>query len=250
MDEAQGLAGLIAEGHRSGVLIDGLGALPAPPDVAAAMKVQAQVAEALGESVAGWKVGITPEGEGLAAPLFSRLLFDSPASRPLGRDGILGIEVEVALRLGRDLEQGREAPSPEALFGAAASVVAGIEIVASRFRDQPSLPFTAHLADNLANAGYVVGGGAPGGKLIDLAALHCRVEIGGELAFDAVQDHPQGDPLVPLAAWAAAPAHPLGGMRAGQIVTLGTLCGLLPVTAPGPVRATVEGIGSIALDFT
>jgi len=240
------LAGLIAEGHRSGAPIDGLGEVSAPADNAAALAVQAAVARSLGESVAGWKIGSSPAGA-FAAPLFSRLLYESPASRPLGRNGILGIEVEVALRLGRDLV---EAEPAEALLAAAESVLAGIEIVESRFRDQPSLPFTAHLADNLANGGYVTGGSVPGGAPIDLAGLRCRVEIDGAVVFDAIQAHPQGDPLVPLAAWAAAPAHPLGTARAGQIVTLGTLCGLLPVAGPCRIRASVENIGSVALDLT
>ena len=64
---------------------------------------------------------------------------------------------------------------------------------------------------------------------------------------DAVGGHPQGDPYAPLVAWANAQCDRLGGLRAGQIVTTGTLTPPRPVDRPCRVRATIEGVGDVAL---
>ena len=39
----------------------------------------------------------------------------------------------------------------------------------------------------------------------------------------------------------------LGGLRAGHIVTTGSVCGVLPVTGPGRYTAEIEGLGTVDL---
>ena len=52
-----------------------------PADYAAAMRIQREVTRALGATVAGWKVGFSPEGVPVAGPLYASVVRAEPGSR-------------------------------------------------------------------------------------------------------------------------------------------------------------------------
>ena len=80
---------------------------------------------------------------------------------------------------------------------------------------------------------------APAGTDITFSAK--RSDAGGERP---------GDPLTPMINWANAPLDRLGGMKAGHIVTLGSLTPMKEVTAPMKLAAELEGFGRISVDLT
>src|SRR6516225_6014835 len=102
------LVAQLAAAHRDGERIPYDEAL-APRDLAAAYGAQARVAETLGAEVAGWKVGIRPDGTPMAAPIYAHLGRTSGASWPIPAEGALIVEVELAFRLDDDLPA-REKP--------------------------------------------------------------------------------------------------------------------------------------------
>lgn len=216
-----------------------------PLDHAAAMAVQAEVTGALGESVGGWKVGIGGDGIPFAAPLYSGALIASPARVPLG-DYVL-IEMEIAFRLKRDLPPGDYAR--DAILAACDQVVAGIEVLRGRFGEPPAVPFLAFLADNGANLAYVIGGAAGALRTLDLTALPCRLAIGGKVVHDGV-GHPHGDPIEPIRRYLAKSNDRLGGLRAGQIVTTGSLNTPVRVETPALVEVDIGGVGRAVLQLS
>jgi 2-keto-4-pentenoate hydratase len=241
MDRGQDLAARLVEARKSGAQV-ALDPALAPADIEAAMAVQAEVARRLGETVGGWKVAIA-EGRPVAAPLFASLVGPSGTTRSFG-PALAGLEVEVAVRLARDVPAGA---GRDAVLAAVDQVLVGIEIVESRWRDRTGAPFAANVADNMANGYYVTGDRRGPEALRDLSGLQCRLTLDEETLFEGPAEHGSGDPLVPLVAYAAAPYDGLGGFRAGQIVTTGTLCGLVPVPRPGRVRAVLSGLGEASL---
>ncbi|HVL70507.1 MAG TPA: fumarylacetoacetate hydrolase family protein [Beijerinckiaceae bacterium] len=244
MDRGEELAQRLVEARRAGRRIE-LDPALAPADEDAAMAVQAAVVRRLGERVGGWKVTIA-NGSPIAAPLFASLVGENGTSRPF-HEALAGLEVEVAVRLSRDVAPGA---GRDAVLSAVDQVLVGIEIVESRWRDRTGVPFPANLADNLANGYYVAGARRGPEALGALAALHCRLTLDDEVLFDGPAAHGNGDPLAPLLAYAAAPYDRLGGFAAGQIVTTGTLCGLVPVSRPGRVRAALSGLGEASLELS
>lgn len=231
------LAALVIEAHRTGEpIVDP----PVPADRAAAMDCQAEVAAAVG-AVAGWKVAVPPQGP-VAAPLLLPLICPDGSDRPYA-DG-LAIEVEIACRLAADVPAGADRRAVEA---AVDSLLLGIELIRPRLADAGRAPFSVFLSDNLGNAGYVVGPDIAPGPSIDPGGRRCRVTLDGAVLFDAPAAHPQGDVLAPLVAWAAAPNDRLGGLRRGQIVTTGSLCGVVTVPGPGLLAAEIDGFGSIRI---
>jgi len=217
-----------------------------PPDHAAAMAVQAEVTGALGESVGGWKVGIGGDGIPFAAPLYSSALIASPARVPLG-DYVL-IEMEIAFRLQRDLPPGDYAR--DAILAACDQVIAGIEVLRGRFGEPPAAPFLAFLADNGANLAYVTGSATGALRTLDLTALPCRLTIGSELVQEKIGGHPQGDPIEPIRRYLAQSNDRLGGLRAGHVVTTGSLNKPVRVAAPARVEVDIAGIGRATLELS
>jgi 2-keto-4-pentenoate hydratase len=231
------LAQRLLDAHKSGAEVVGA---PSPANVAAAMAEQRALATALGAGVDGWKVAIHPEAGPIAAPLLSHLVRTSSASWPYA-DGIL-IEIEIAVRLARDLPP--MAYTRHAIIDAIGSVSVGVELVRSRLA--PGAPFLSFLADNLGNAGYVVGAATPWTDF-DPATLRCSLAIDGNRIQDAPCVHPQNDILAPLVAYAARPNDRLGGLKAGQIVTTGSLCGAIPLPRSGRLIAEIDCLGTVEI---
>ena len=241
------LVDILVSGHRSLQQ-----AAPAPEleprDIAQAYATQAAVATALHATVGGWKVGMRPDGTAMAAPLYASLMRGNGATWTLpGNGNPLVAEVEVAFRLDRDLPP-RTAPYSRADIAAAvAQVVVGIELVRGRFGGTAVPPFHTLLADNVVNAGYIAGDSRQGLGTLDVARLRCRYALDGKPVHDGVGGHPQDDPFAPIVACANAGNLPLGGLRAGQLITTGTLVPPFKLTAPVAIAAELEGVGSVTL---
>ena len=124
------------------------------------------------------------------------------------------------------------------------TVFCGVELVWSRFANVDDVPFVSRVADSFSNGTYTIGSGVTSFAGLDLATLPCRLTIAGSVANDRRGGHANGDPMTPLVAWANVQADHLGGMRAGQFLTLGTLNTPVPVSGAAEIEATLEGIGA------
>jgi 2-keto-4-pentenoate hydratase len=243
--ETDRMAAALARAHESGQRVPHP-AISAPASAKSAMRIQALVQELLARPVGGWKVAIGPEKRPVAAPLLD--MQDGPADIILLPN--FTIEVELAVRLGKDLPK-RETGSYQRsdIVGAIESVVLGIEVIGGRFDDAANVPFLSFLADNLGNRAYVVGDRLPLSAIDQVGDMACHVTLDGLSLHHAPASHPAGDPLLPLLAYANEQSDCLGGLRAGQIVTTGTLCGVLPVKAPGLLEARLGEIGQVSIRF-
>ncbi len=244
-DPAAPLVARLAAAQRSGERIRYDEAL-APHDLAAAYAAQAQLALALGAKVAGWKVGIRPDGTPMAAPIYEHLVHTSGAIRSIPGAGPLVVEVELALRLDDDLPARAEPYTRDEVADAVGEVLIGIEFIHWRFATDVPPPFLGLLVDNLGNAGYVTGDATRDFRSLDLSRRRCRVSIDAALMHDRIGGHPQGDPFAPVIACLGQGLLGLGGLRAGQFVTTGSLITPLRAERRTVVRAELEGIGTVA----
>lgn len=223
----------------------------APASLADAMAVQQEVALAIGASVAGWKVGYAPDGVPVAAPIYAKAMHASGDRVPIGPSGKSGIEVELALRLGGDLP-----PRPGRLYGradildACEALLMGVEIVAGRLPEPPKPPFLALLADNSSNGAFVRGREVRDFRGLELSQLRCKLALNGEKTHEGVGGHAKGDPLLAVIDYVNRPCDMLGGLKAGQIVTTGTLSGCPYVEGAVKIFAELEGLGEIAFEIT
>jgi 2-keto-4-pentenoate hydratase len=218
----------------------------APEDVAAGYAAQLEVAAALGAvPPAGFKIGATTKQMqaylGLTGPAAGFVpeagLQRSPAAFRFAELIAPGAECEVGLRLGSDLPAG---PCTRAQAATAvAEVFAAIEIVEKRYNDLAALGTPTLIADQVFHRAGVLGQPAAGWRGADLGAIRGRVTVDGVLRAEGVGADLLGHPFEALAWLAASPAAAVfGGLRAGQVVFLGSVTP--PIWLDGPCTVAVE----------
>ena len=221
---------------------------PAPATLAEAFEISRGVAQEFRAEVAGWKVGNAPDGTPVAAPMYAAGFQPSGTSWTMQRGLPMIPEIEIAVRLGQDVpSRPGKVYSRDELLDACSEVLVGIEIVERRLPLQ-GIPFPLNLADDLGNKGYVVGASVKDFRKLDLSNLHCRFVMGDTVTTDRKGGHGKGDPMVPFIDWANAQQDLHGGMKAGQVITLGSLNVIVVMHEPGALRGEIEGIGAVALD--
>jgi 2-keto-4-pentenoate hydratase len=230
--------------------LDGLPSALRPADAAAAFAIQDAVMALLGERAGGWKVGLAPGAAPSCAPLFASLIHASPLEIPAAEVPMLGVEAEIAVRLGRDLPP-RDRPYDRAdVLAAIDAACPAIEIVHSRLQGFLKAAPEDKLADNVGNGAFVHGAPVTDWQRLDLSALRVRLELGGKTLVDKVGGCPSGDPLVAVVWLANHLTGRCGGLKAGQIVTTGSCVGM-PFAQPGDTaRASFDGLGAVQVTFT
>lgn len=222
------------------------------PDADAAYAVQAGVAEALGwfadlpagDAPRHWKSGGPSRQATLThAPLPPRGVW---ASGTDARDWPFhwrGIEAEVALRLGEDIDAARAASlDPSRAASLVDAMCVSIELVDSRWSEARDAPALAKLADLQSHGALVLGEWQPFAAR-DWSAQRCRLTLGegAPMAFQGT--HSLGDPAFVLPSWLRHATRDGATLRAGTVVTTGTWCGLPLAAAGDRVVAEFPGIG-------
>ena len=219
-----------------------------PADHAGAYAIQAQVAKLTGNGVAGWKTGFAPQGQGIAiaGPLFSGDTRPNGGAYRLAKGAWVIVEVELAIRLARDLPKG-PVYSIDDILEATDEVLTAIELVGTRYADFDAPPFEAKLADNLNNAGFVAGSGRRDVRAVARSGMALKLWRDGALIADHEARHNDGEPLLAVAAFASQQPDHLGGLKAGHYVTTGSLNKLLKIDGPAEFKAELGGIGHVSL---
>jgi 2-keto-4-pentenoate hydratase len=231
--------------HKSGkrIAVDEDARALARDDAKAVMQT---VAKGLGQTPAGWKVAVI-DGTPAYAPMFAKDIRPSGAHFPMIEEGYL-IEIEVALKLAHDLPHRDTAYSRSEIEAACGEWVVGIELIGSRLKKSPGeAPFPAWLADSMGNAAYVTGPSVAFSAIKDGSVLPVTWWLDGVVKEDKIGGHPQNDPILPILLNANAPDDLLGGFKAGQIITTGSLTVPTLITGKGHVEAEIKGIGRVTL---
>jgi 2-keto-4-pentenoate hydratase len=212
-----------------------------------AFETQARVAQTLGPTV-GWKVGRkSPSALPAYAPLFERRLFKS--GDHIGRDEFQTweIEAELIFRLDRDLPPRETAYSRADLAEAAGAVIAGFEILDSRYAAWPELPAPLLLADFLSHGAMVLGTESPLPTPAVFDSIPVSIAIDGQVVIEHRNGNPVGD-VLDLAAWLANERAAEGpGLHKGELVTTGSYTGMYRLAPGRQAVATFAGIGNVSI---
>jgi 2-keto-4-pentenoate hydratase len=223
---------------------------PGPERAEDAYKVQDAVARHMGP-VAGWKVGAKAPGQiPNAAPLLAALVRPSPADWPSSSLHMIGIEAELAFRLGRDVAP-RDVPvGRDEVWAAVESVHAAVEIVDTRLTGWREADRLWVLADNQSNGGFVYDPRGVALPAASLADAPVRLVVDGRTLVEGRGGNPAGDPAW-LVEWLVDHcARHRGGLRAGTFITTGSCTGM-PFVEPGAVvEATFDGVGTVTVSFS
>ena len=219
----------------------------APRDEAEGAAVQCALARRVGAaSPPGFKIGATAkrmqEYLGLTGPAAGFMetggLYRSGANLRFADFVRPGVECELVVRLGRDLPPGQ--CTPEQAAAAVSELFAGIEIVENRYGDLLELGVPMLIADQMFHAAAVLGEPGVGDwQKLDIGTLRGRLIVDGQQRDEGVGADLMGDPMNCLA-WLAASsvAEVFGGLKAGQVVMLGSVVPVIWLT--GPASVTVD----------
>ena len=162
----------------------------------------------------------------------------------------LGVECEIAVEIGKDIEPQQGAYTPQALAAHVGAVMAGIEIVDDRYADYRTLGVHSLIADNFFNAGCVLGGPVTDWQSLDLAALGGHMRINGIEVGRGTGAMVMGHPFNALA-WLANLRSARGeGLRRGEFVFLGSLVETKWLDAGDEMAIEIDKLGKVSLKVT
>lgn len=184
------------------------------------------------------------------APLPPHGVWPSPADArgwPFHRRGI---EAEIALRLGRDVDATLAATLDQDSAAALIDAMAvSIEVVDSRWQDGPAAAPLLRLADGQSHGALVLGEWVSFDPAHNWSDQSCVAQIGGTAPVERRGSHPLGHPAAVLPAWLRHATQGGQVLPAGTVVTTGTWVGLLDAAAGDLVTVHFAGIGSAQLQL-
>lgn len=232
------------------------GSLVAPADVAdlptaySIARATRALALADGESLAGYKVGLTSVAsraayaatEPASGYLLASTVLEDGRPLPASRMSAPRAEVEIAFILGAPLT-GPGVTTADVL-SATAAVAPAFELVASRWVGGPAT--LAHLVADNTNAAYALVG-SPVPPPADLSTITCTLTTGTESVPGTASAVMDGNPAAAVA-WLANHLAPFGDHLApGHVILTGTLCPPTPFTPGDTLTAHIPGLGSLTL---
>ena len=110
-------------------------------------------------------------------------------------------------------------------------------------RESGSISFPLFLADRLGNSGYVLGPKVDKSVVDTAGGTPLKVTHAGRTIYDGPAQHPKGDVLTWLVDYANDGARPEASLKAGALITTGTLSGAVELTGPGEIDILFGDIG-------
>ncbi len=233
----------------------------APQTIAEAYAVQAGLVSKLAETrgpAAGYKVAYTSavmrERTGVSQPCYGRIpssmVHSSPATLEYNDYVGIGIECEVAVKLGADLPASGAPYTRDSISDAIEWLATSFELVDRR--DAPSLdgqlPEICTIVTNISNGGALLGEPVSDWQNIDLTAVRGTMRINGKIVGEGVGADVMGHPLEPLVWLANTLAAEGVSMEKGTLILTGSFAPPAMLKRGDKSSVHIEGLGAANLN--
>jgi 2-keto-4-pentenoate hydratase len=260
MNNTLAAAQTIASARRDRSPLHPLAGDAAPQTEAEGYRIQDAVHDLLAAdfgALVGYKIGCTspvmqryldiphPCGGGV----FAKGVHQSGASLSANDFVRVGVECEIAVRLGRDLAPSRAPFTADAVALAIDAYLPAIELVDDRYIDWPTIGAPTLVADDFFAAGCVLGAPVARTKAPDLLEVIGRAVINGVEVSRGTGADVLGHPHNALAWLANHLAAEGKALCAGQIVLTGSLVKTVWLNAGDSVRMELSGLGTVQVTF-
>jgi 2-keto-4-pentenoate hydratase len=261
MNRISKAAQAIASARRNRAPLRALSADLAPPDEAEGYRTQRAVHDLLLPhcgAIVGYKIGCTSAvmQQYLDIPhpcsggVFARGVHDSGVSLRAADYVRVGVECEIAVRLGRDLASSQAPFTADHVAPAIEAYLPAIEIVDDRYVDWQTLGAPTLVADDFFAAGCVLGKPVAQSAVPDLRDLVGRAVINGAEAGQGSGADVLGHPHHALAWLVNHLAADGKGLHAGQIVLTGSLVKTIWLAAGDTVEMDLSDLGRVRAAFS
>jgi 2-oxo-3-hexenedioate decarboxylase/2-keto-4-pentenoate hydratase len=260
MSKTLAAANLIAAARRARAPLQALPEDIAPQSEAEGYRIQNALHDLLSlhcEPKVGHKIGCT------SAVMQQYLQIPHPCSGGVFANGVypsgtvlrhgdfvrVGVECEIAVRLGRDLRPADAPFTADTASQAIEAYLPAIEIVDDRYADWRSIGAPTLVADDFFAAGCVLGQPVSRSSVPDLLMLVGRAVINGVEVGRGTGADVLGHPHNALAWLANHLAFGGTGLRAGEFVLTGSLVQTVWLGAGDKVVMDLSGLGTVTVDF-
>lgn len=252
------LARLLATLRRDGRQQSGLDPNLTPTDKDTAYRVARLVEEELGWQVVGWKIAAAKEEMQKAlrtdSPIYGRVFAPNVLTSPVvvehARQCSPIPEVEYQARLGADLPPRNKPYTLDEVREAVVSLHPGIELAECRFvHDDKFPPLAAVLADGAGSGTICYGPPIEDWKDRDIAGQEVLLLSDGKPRRRGTAAAALDHPLVPLTWLANELSRTSIGLKAGQMVSTGTLTGMLRPRAGETYVADFGPFGQVTATY-
>ncbi|MBL24918.1 MAG: sulfate adenylyltransferase [Rhodospirillaceae bacterium] len=205
--------------------------------------------------IAGYKIGCTTpvlrEYMNIHEPIFGQIfaptVHSTHADLALSDFVELGIEAEIAARVGTDLPGKDTAYTRDSVAESVEAIMISIELVDARYRNFREVDTPTLAADNFFNGGAILGDPVEDWRGLDLASLEATVTLNdselGRGPGSLIMDHPLN-----ALAWIANRLCEQNRMlRAGEFVTLGSVVVTHWVKSGDKIRHHIPELGTVSV---
>jgi len=206
--------------------------------------------------IAGWKIALTSKAmqqmtgvdQPAAGAIFSKVVHPSPARVEITSYHHLGVEFEVAVRLGDDLPAGGAPWTRASVAGRVAACMPAFELVEDGNADYKTLDAFTLVAQNAWNGGVVLGSPVTGWRGVDLENSVTRCWINDAPGGQGKTGDALGHPFEAVA-WLANLLNGQGRMLGRDMIVMTGSSITTKFPAPGDrMRFAIDGLGEVALE--
>lgn len=203
--------------------------------------------------IAGYKIALTSQAirdlvgvdDPCGGAIFASTVHQSPATINLGDYVRVGLEFELAFRMGKDVPEGATYDG-ENIAQYVDTAMPAFEMIEDRGADYSNLDAATLVADNAWSGGMVLGTPSTAWKQMDLATAPVSLSYNGEIET-AVTGAAMGSPLISLAYLASLLASQGRSLKAGDIVMSGSTLATRFAKPGDHVVYTIDGLGSVEM---
>jgi len=209
-------------------------------------------------SIKGYKVALTTDTMrklvGLSDPISGGILANSIYTSPSIVDSNdylnLGIECEIAMRLGRDLVHTNAPFNLQDIYDVISAIYPAFELVDDRNADYSKFPESplSIVADNACNRGLVLGTEVPNWKVVDLASIYGTYFVNDKFNDAGRGSDVMGNPIHAIM-WLANHLASMGiDLKRDQLVATGNIVVTKLVEKNDIVKFILDPIGEVCLE--
>ncbi len=213
---------------------------------------QWQFRQAAGESLVGWKMGLTSEAKrrqmNLDSPLYGfltdRMEVKNGGVFSLAQSIHPKIEPEIAFLLSRDLQG---SVTRAQVLESCAGVASCMEILDSRYDQFKYFSMEDVIADNSSSSHFVVGEWKKDFRDLDLRHLQMKMSVNGELTQAGISSDISGDPVISVIELCEMLFQRGQILKAGSVVLAGAATTAVELKPGMKVKLEVDGLADVVL---
>jgi 2-keto-4-pentenoate hydratase len=208
--------------------------------------------------LAGYKIALTSKtmqefcgvDQPLAGAILSSVIHQSPLKLSYADFQHLGVEFEVAVKLGDDLPAASGIHTRQSVAAAVAACMPSFELIEDRHADYRKLDAFTLVADNCWNGGVVLGTPVTDWHRIDLENAPTRLQLNGEPAGEGRVGDAMAHPFEAVA-WLANLLNRQGKMlQRDMLIMTGSSIKTKFPNAGDTLDFKIEGMGGVRLELT